>query len=128
MTRRLRPCLDCGRPTRNGSRCTEHATSYGYTSSHWQQVRASRLAFDGHRCQLRHPGCTGRATSVHLDPACNGDHALASIQNTTSAHKPHPTPGGGVERVQGESLYPCTLLAMCTAPHNAEEVPRGAAA
>src|SRR4051812_20768416 len=81
---RLRPCLTCGRPTRSGARCADHAVNHGYSSTHWQTVRAARLEIDGHRCQLRHLGCSERATSVHLHPDERGDHALASIYNTKS--------------------------------------------
>jgi hypothetical protein len=79
-----RPCLDCGRPT-NGTRCLEHAVHYGYTTPHWQTVRKQRLALDGYLCQLRHNGCTRRATTVHLDPRCNGNHLRATLDNTVSA-------------------------------------------
>lgn len=80
----MKPCLECGRPSR-GTRCPEHAIAYGYGSAHWQQIRAARLQLDGHRCTLRHHGCTELATTVHLDPSCCGDHSIATIANTTSA-------------------------------------------
>ena len=80
----LRPCLDCGRPSR-GPRCPDHAIDYGYDSGHWQLVRAARLALDLNRCQLQLDGCTNTATTVHLDPDCSGNHLLATIDNTTSA-------------------------------------------
>jgi hypothetical protein len=80
----LRPCLECGRPC-HGSRCAEHAIDYGYETPHWQAVRRARLALDGYRCTFRHPGCTVRATTVHLAPECGGRHALATLDNTRSA-------------------------------------------
>lgn len=80
----LQPCLDCGRPTR-GSRCSDCAVDTGYRSLHWQTIRAARLMIDGYACQLEHEGCTKHATTVHLDPACGGDHSLATIENTLSA-------------------------------------------
>jgi hypothetical protein len=80
----MRPCLKCGRPT-TGTRCPEHAIRYGYATSHWQTVRKQRLASDGWLCRLRHDGCTVRATTVHLDPHCNGNHLLATLDNTVSA-------------------------------------------
>lgn len=80
----LKPCLDCGRPCA-GPRCSECTIDPGYSSAHWQSVRAERLVLDGYLCQLGHAGCTGRATTVHLDPSCEGDHAKATIGNTLSA-------------------------------------------
>jgi hypothetical protein len=80
----MRPCLKCGRPA-TGTRCPEHAIQYGYSTPHWQVVRKQRLALDGHLCRLRHDGCTVRATTVHLDPNCNGNHLLATLDNTVSA-------------------------------------------
>jgi 5-methylcytosine-specific restriction endonuclease McrA len=80
----LRACTTCGRPT-IGRRCAEHALDRGYNTQHWQQTRRARLTIDGYRCQLRHPGCSGYATTVHLDPECKGDHSLATIDNTLSA-------------------------------------------
>jgi hypothetical protein len=79
-----RPCLDCGTPT-DGSRCPDHAIRYGYATPHWQAVRKQRLALDRHLCRLQHDGCTVRATTVHLDPNCNGNHLLATLDNTVSA-------------------------------------------
>lgn len=80
----LRACLTCGRPT-PGSRCPSCTVDKGYGSAHWQQIRRARLAIDGGRCRLRHDGCTGKATTVHLDPSCGGDHSLATLENTLSA-------------------------------------------
>lgn len=57
----------------------------GLSTGHWRRVRAARLRLDGHRCQLKHPNCTGKATTVHLDPSCQGNHRLATINNTRSA-------------------------------------------
>jgi len=80
----LRACLDCGRPCR-GTRCHSHARNHGYADTHWQTIRKQRLLLDGHACTFRYDGCTRRATSVHLDPRCNGNHALATLDNTRSA-------------------------------------------
>ena len=80
----LRPCLECGRPC-HGARCPTHARRRRYSSAHWQHVRKQRLTLDHHTCTLAYPGCTRHATTVHLDPACDGDHALATINNTRSA-------------------------------------------
>jgi 5-methylcytosine-specific restriction endonuclease McrA len=80
----LRSCTICGTPS-HGPRCAAHATQRGYHTSHWQIIRTRRLELDGYRCQLQHPTCTGYATTVHLDPACGGNHLLATLNNTTSA-------------------------------------------
>jgi hypothetical protein len=81
------PCLTCGTPTRNRpAYCDEHRKrGYNPRSPHWRAVRAQRLELDQHQCRLNHPGCTGHATSVHLDPDLAGDHSQASIANTISA-------------------------------------------
>ena len=82
----MRACLVCGRPTPTGSRCNLHAKTMNYRSgSYWRKLRQRRLNLDGHRCQLHHPGCTQVATTVHLDPALNGDHLYATLGNTISA-------------------------------------------
>jgi hypothetical protein len=82
--RRLSPCLDCGRPC-SGPRCADHAIQYSYATLHWTMIRTARLALDEWLCQLGHAGCTGEATSVHLDPSCEGDHLKATLESTTSA-------------------------------------------
>jgi cytochrome c553 len=64
---------------------TEHQRDNGYSSADWQSLRRRRLAYDDLRCQLHYPGCTERATSVHLDPALKGDHSKATMENTASA-------------------------------------------
>jgi hypothetical protein len=124
----LRACLTCGRPC-PGPRCAEHALDRGYNTQHWHQTRDARLIIDGRRCQLRHPGCTGYATTVHLDESCNGDHALATVDNTLSACSHchgvedapramgYPSAGGGAasrrER-QEVRQYPATPNLFCT--------------
>ncbi len=62
----------------------------------WRDIRKQRLALDRHQCQLRYDGCTRTATSVHLDPRCNGDHNLATLANTTSACTHCHSSRGGV--------------------------------
>ena len=59
--------------------------AYGHHRAHWRRIRAARLTLDGHRCQIRLDGCTGTATSVDLDPRLNGQHDLATLDNTRSA-------------------------------------------
>lgn len=58
---------------------------YGTNRAHWRTIRQQRLAIDGHRCTIRLEGCTTTATTVHLDPALNGQHDLATLGNTRSA-------------------------------------------
>ena len=50
---------------------------------HWRRVRAQRLELVGHLCELRHPGCTGKATSVDL--IGGGDRSKATIERTRAA-------------------------------------------
>jgi hypothetical protein len=122
----MRACLDCGRPTPTGNRCPDHAVHYGYASTHWQAVRRARLNLDGHLCQLRHDGCTVRATTVHLDPACNGNHNLATLDNTVSSclhcHGVEDAPrasGGGGRNIDRQNLrrfpHPASALRISTA-------------
>jgi hypothetical protein len=80
----LRACLDCGRPCRS-TRCHAHTRDHGYADTHWQTIRKQRLLLDGHACTFKYDGCSKRATSVHLDPRCHGNHALATLDNTRSA-------------------------------------------
>jgi hypothetical protein len=60
-------------------------TAYGYSSSHWQELRRLRLEADAHLCRLRLPGCTLRATHVHLHPELGGDHTVATLGDCVSA-------------------------------------------
>ena len=73
----LRPCLECGEPTRS-ARCDLCSSDPGYATRHWHEVRAVTLSRAGYACQLRHRGCTVMATSVHLDPSLDGDHRFAT--------------------------------------------------
>ena len=101
----LRPCLTCGTPTRNGPRCRTCTQPAGYATAHWQRIRRQRLNLDGHRCTLNHPGCTTVATTVHLAPELNGNHLLATIDNTRSAClRCH-----GTEDAPRANGYPATL-------------------
>ncbi len=50
--------------------------SYRY-DGHWRRVRDEVLERDGHRCQLRYPGCELDAVEVdHVDPVAMGDAVL----------------------------------------------------
>jgi 5-methylcytosine-specific restriction endonuclease McrA len=52
---------------------------------HWRTIRKQRLALDGYRCTIQLDGCTTTATTVHLHPALNNNHDLATLDNTQSA-------------------------------------------
>ncbi len=90
-----RACVVCGRKSK-GSRCPTHAREqslarqlrdrlYGYSRAHWKHVRKERLEYDGYICQLRLPGCTLRATTVHLHPSLEGHHDIATRDDCLSA-------------------------------------------
>ena len=74
--------------------------AYGYNTAHWKRVRQSRLMYDKWLCTIQLPGCNGWATTVDLDPALNGNHALATLDNTRSAcrHCHGKVDGGGSRR------------------------------
>lgn len=91
--------LGCAKLTR-ARRCPEHAAAkeardngrrrdlkreHGLGTAHWRRVRAARLLLAGHRCELQLPGCTERATTGHLDPALDGDHRAAAIDDVRAA-------------------------------------------
>lgn len=80
MTRRLaRPCLDCGRSTRNPSRCNQCAPAVkartaarGYDGA-WREVRTLVLQRDRYRCAW----CGDRAdTADHVVPLAHGGARL----------------------------------------------------
>lgn len=81
VTRRA-PCIVCGTPS-IAARCPEHP--HGRDTSHWQELRALVLKRDGYGCQIMLEACTGRATSVHLDPRLKGQHLLATESDCRSA-------------------------------------------
>ena len=77
-------------------------TAAGSTRA-WRKTRELVLQRDGHRCQLRHPGCTGHATEVHhLDgkaagdspdrciAACHRCHAVETSKQTRTAVAKRP--------------------------------------
>jgi 5-methylcytosine-specific restriction endonuclease McrA len=71
--------------TQNQRRAAKNRVNHT-KSTYWSRVRRQRLALDGHRCTFRFPDiCTGQATMVHLDPALNGNHLAATLDNTRSA-------------------------------------------
>lgn len=59
---------------------------HGRDTARWVNLRRQALLRDGHTCQLRiDAACTGTATTVHLDPALEGNHAAASLDDVASA-------------------------------------------
>jgi 5-methylcytosine-specific restriction endonuclease McrA len=83
----LRPagttCPHCA--AADNKRRARKAEANGLTTSRWRKLRATALRRDSHRCQLELPGCTHRATTVHLDPRLNGDHTKATLADVLSA-------------------------------------------
>lgn len=101
-----RPCIEivngrpCGTPS-SGTRCPTHerprrraddarrnakTVTHGVKRSHFQRLRADRIAVARGLCELRADrGCTGTATTVHLDPRLNGDHDAATIDDVYAA-------------------------------------------
>lgn len=87
VTRRQRPCLDCGTLTRNASRCDTHqaawqarqnqqrgsATQRGY-GSQWRRIAAA--AVDTHRAEYG-DWCPGWGVLPHHATDLTGDHKVA---------------------------------------------------
>ena len=58
----------------------------GMNKRRWRnQLRPQVLARDGYNCRLGLPGCSLVATTVHLDPALQGNHDIATIDDCVSA-------------------------------------------
>lgn len=91
--------LGCAKLTRS-RRCPPHAAAkeardngrrhdkqreHGRDTAHWRRIRAERLLLAGNRCELGLHGCTGTATTAHLDPALEGDHRAATVDDIRSA-------------------------------------------
>jgi hypothetical protein len=91
----LKPCLTCGRPSA-GAYCAEHdqddarrnakTRAHGVKRAHFQRLRAQRLELAGRFCELTiDADCTREATTVHLDPALEGNHDAATIDDVRAA-------------------------------------------
>lgn len=53
-------------------------------------LRARTLERDQHLCQAQLPGCTHKATTVHIRPALDGDHRQATLHDCISlCHRCH---------------------------------------
>ncbi|MYC32126.1 MAG: HNH endonuclease [Chloroflexi bacterium] len=56
-------------PTRAGKPRRRRRRRDAWARRGWRQIRERILKRDQHRCQIRGPGCTGRATQVdHIRP------------------------------------------------------------
>jgi 5-methylcytosine-specific restriction endonuclease McrA len=58
---------------------------HGLKTAYWRKLRQQALARDGGLCALRHPGCTGRAETVHISAHLHGNHLAATLSDCRSA-------------------------------------------
>lgn len=85
MTTLPRPCIGCGALVPAGATrcrdCTRAVEQRRGTVTQrfgpgWARISALVLKRDGYECQLRLPGCTGRATTAdHVTPRSHGGTA-----------------------------------------------------
>jgi 5-methylcytosine-specific restriction endonuclease McrA len=90
----------CGHYRTIGTHCATCAAEYqakdnkrrnkkwqasGANSRAWRMVREQVLMRDDYHCRLRLEDCTGRATTVHLDPRRGGNHVGATTEDCVSA-------------------------------------------
>lgn len=59
----------------------EKRQRFGYSRPHWRRLRVQRLSLAHGLCELRLPGCSMRATHVHLDPRLEGNHDAATLED-----------------------------------------------
>lgn len=60
--------------------------AHGVKRAHFQRLRSARLAYAGGLCELVvGRGCTRVATTVHLDPALEGAHDRATLDDVRAA-------------------------------------------
>ena len=116
----------CTNLIRNATYCDDHTqawagkrtTSSALTNTAaWKRIRVKVLQRDGHRCQIRGPGCTSHATQVdhilntaaggaELDPAnlqsacasCNARKAQREATKARNAWKRQPERHPGLMR------------------------------
>lgn len=90
-----RPCITCGVPC-EGSYCAKHrpdenarrnakTVAHGVKRTHFQTLRPQVFAAAGGLCEFRLRGCTRVATTVHLDPALEGNHDAATVDDCQAA-------------------------------------------
>jgi hypothetical protein len=112
------PCADCGTPTSNGTRCEKHdrdderrnakTVDHGVKRSHFQRLRLRRIELADAHCELRvDERCTVTATTVHLDPALEGDHDAATIDDVRAAcaHCHGVVDGGRASGGRGRPIF-----------------------
>jgi hypothetical protein len=86
----MRPCLTCGRPTRNGARCPAHATNTRrvYNSSEYRSARATLIAsairchWCGHPFTVDDPATADHDPPLAHDPTNN--HLVAAHRSCNS--------------------------------------------
>jgi hypothetical protein len=110
----LRTCARCGRITGAGERyCATHQTAenqrqtaktreYGYRRKHWRTIRKQRLEAAGYVCELQLPGCTTRASHVHLAAEYRGQHDIAELEHTRACC---PSCSGAVDAPRSHAAH-----------------------
>lgn len=90
MPRIPRPCLTCGQPTTNGSRCKAHTPTWeqrrGTDRNTWQRTRAYILERDDYQCT--NCGSTHRLEVHHITPIAAGGRDQP-VNLTTLCHDCH---------------------------------------
>jgi hypothetical protein len=76
-------CLACYQL--DSRRRNRKARANGTKSAFWRGLREQRIQRDGGLCTFQLPGCTGVAETVHLAAELEGNHYLATLDNTRSA-------------------------------------------
>jgi len=85
MARFPQPCLDCGTPTRNGSRCRACHTSRGNPYGHdWQQLVKQVIARDAGICWAC--GAPGATSGHHLRGVATYGTGLPDIDDVVAVH------------------------------------------
>jgi 5-methylcytosine-specific restriction protein A len=80
------------------NRAAGSATARGYDAA-WRLVRRRVLDRDGHRCQIRLPGCEGSANTVdHITPLAHGGARLDEGNLRASCTRCNSRLGGSTRR------------------------------
>lgn len=62
------------------------ARAHGLWRANWRRVREQRIAYANGHCELQvDEGCTLVATTAHLDPALEGNHDEATVDDCMAA-------------------------------------------
>jgi 5-methylcytosine-specific restriction endonuclease McrA len=79
-----------------------------HRSKRARTLRQQVLRRDEEQCQLRLPGCAGKATQVHIAPILGGNHKLATLDTAVAAcahcHGRVDGPRARRRRVRGPSV------------------------